>query len=519
LEQQVSREADLLLTDLRRLIRELGTNGGLIGPSVYDTAQVIRFAPPEEVGPALNWLLVQQHSDGGWGDPAVPRARDVPTLAALLALRKNENAATRDATQAGLAFLRRQAPQWIGPIPEDIPLAAELILPTLVDEARQQGMDLPSGAYKDLRALGEKRRRLVAHLEAQPGTPLVHSWEAWGRNRDAALLDAAGSIGHNPAATAAWLYATRDCAELVEAHEAARHYLDQSSCATGVDIPGVVPAVWPYARNEQIVSLFAIFLAGLMNHPALHDATRSQVDDLWRSLRPDGQGICDHFASDGDNTAMLYAVVATAGYQPDLSVLQRYIVGDSCLTYPNEMQRSLSATAHAAHAMALLGGESLRMLNYLDERRAPDGRWLGDKWHASWLYLSTHTIHALIAAGRFEQALSILPTLLDHQHSDGSWGITAATGEETAYAMLGLLALDRAGVLPHSGRQAIRRGGRWLLANYRPLTEEQGACWIAKALYRPRRIARAIELSAALAYVLDAQYGGAGLVYGRAHMN
>jgi hypothetical protein len=494
-----------LLTDLRRLICELGTSGGLIGPSAYDTAQVLRFAPPAEAGPALDWLLEQRHCDGGWGDVAVPRARDVPTLAALLALQNYHNPAARNAIQAGLSFLRRQAPQWIGSLPDDIPLAAEMILPALIDEAHQQGMDLPDAPYKDLRALGEQRRRQVMHLEAQPGTPLVHSWEAWGQNQDATLLDATGSIGHNPAATAAWLHTTRDCMDLADARAAAQYYLGQASQATGVDIPGVVPAVWPYARNEQIVSLFSILLAGLLKHPALHDVIYPQVDDLWRSLRPEGQGICDYFAADGDNTAMLFAVAATAGYQPDLSVLQRYIVDNSCLTYPNEMQRSLSATAHAAHAMAILGGDSMRLLDYLDTRRAADGRLLGDKWHASWLYISTHTIHALLAAGQYENVVSALPGLLDHQHADGSWGVTAATSEETGYAMLGLLALDQAGMLPDSGRQAMRRGGRWLLNNYRPLTEELGACWIAKGLYRPRRIARAIELSATLAYVLNQQ--------------
>lgn len=88
---------ELLLTDLRHLVGALGRGGGEITPAVYDTAMCLRFLPPSDgVGAALQWLLSQQHEDGGWGDPAVPRARIVPSLAAILALqalgRRSEDA-------------------------------------------------------------------------------------------------------------------------------------------------------------------------------------------------------------------------------------------------------------------------------------------------------------------------------------------------------------------------------------------------------------------------------------------
>jgi hypothetical protein len=127
---------------------------------------------------------------------------------------------------------------------------------------------------------------------------------------------------------------------------------------------------------------------------------------------------------------------------------------------------------------------------------------MGDKWHASWLYLTSHTIHALVAAEQVEEALSALPALIDHQRVDGSWGVTDAASEETAYAVLGLLAFQQVGVLPERGRESIRRAGNWLLSHYRPLTEEAGACWTAKEMYRPRRISRTIEISATLACAL-----------------
>jgi hypothetical protein len=500
----MNRNTDILLTDLRYMIADLGKNGGLIGPSVYDTAQTLRFAPPREgAWPALEWLLEQQRSDGGWGDPRTPMARDMATLAAVLALRAYATRkTTRVAIDAGVSFLRRQSAQWAGPPPDDIPLAAELVLPSLLDQARREGIDLPEEPYAALKAFGAKRRRLMAQLNIRPGTPPTHSWEAWGQNRDASLLDGAGSIGHSPAATAAWLDATREFTNLADSHAIARGYLEQAAQATGLGIPGVVPTVWPYERNEQSVSLFAVFLAGLFRHPALQEALNAQVEDMWRGLRTEGQGISDHFATDGDITAMDFAIVAAKGHRPNQAILERYIVGDSCLTYPNEMQRSFSATTHAAHTLAMLGGDPAPLLNYLRERRAPDGRWMGDKWHASWLYLTSHTIHALVAAEQVEEALSALPALLDHQRADGSWGVTDAASEETAYAVLGLLAFQQVGVLPATGQESLRRAGNWLLTNYRPLTEEAGACWTAKEMYRPRRISRTIEISATLACAL-----------------
>jgi hypothetical protein len=504
----MNRIVDILLTDLRYLIADLGKDGGQIGASVYDTAQVLRMAPPPEgVWPALNWLTQQQQADGGWGDPAVPRTRDVPTLAAVLALHTyGTRAPERTAVHTGLAFLRRQAAQWVGPLPEDIPLAVELLLPSLVDQARDSGLQIDDAPYSALRALGSRRRRLIAQLVQRAGSPLAHSWEAWGDRPDAAILDASGGVGHGAPATAAWLRAAAEREDLADARVAAQRYLEQAAAATGTGVRGVVGAVWPYPRNEQIVGLFTLLLAGLLDYPGLHDVVQPQIADLWRGLRPDGYGISDHFATDGDLTAMGFAVVAAAGYQPDLAILQSFIVGESCLTYPHELQRSFSATAHAAHTLALFGADPTALLDYLCKHRSVDGLWIGDKWHASWLYLTSHMIHGLLAAGRPALALTGLDALLDHQRPDGSWGVTAATMEETAYGTLALLGLARHNLLPERGQGALHRAGRWLIEHYRPLTENTGACWIAKGLYRPRRIARVEEIGATLACVL-AGYG------------
>ena len=504
----MNHAADFLLLDVLSLINALGSDGGQNGPSIYDTAQVLRLAPPADTQPVVEWLLAQQQLDGGWGDPCAPLSRDTATLAALLALKAyvTEPYSKHSAVQAGQRFLYQQGEHWLGEVPIDIPVAAELLIPALLEQARACGLEVRAEPYAKLSALGQRRRQIIytnTHM-IQPGTPIVHSWEAWGTDPDPALLDAAGSIGHSPAATAAWLYAARDRGDLADAREAAQRYLEDAARATGLGIPGVVPAVWPYPRNEQAVGLFTVFLAGLMDHPALADPMRRQIQDLWLSARLSGQGISDHFATDGDITAMTFALARAAGYAPDRTVLEQYVVADgSCLTYRHELQRSFSATTHAAHALALLGGDTEPLVDYLCLHQR-HGRFENDKWHASWLYLTSHTIHALLATGCTAPAVAAGRTLVQQQLADGSWGITPARAEETAYGTLALLGLDRARMLDSEGHEALERATRWLMNVYRPLADDfmMGACWIAKGLYRPRRISRIVEVSAVLAAVL-----------------
>src|SRR3712207_1478479 len=135
--KSLSLAAEILLKELAYL----GENGGKANDSIYDTAMVVRLAPPEE-GPeqAIQWLLRQQHEDGGWDNPKVLRARDMPTLAAVLALhdyaktqkRSKLKKQARRAMERGLAFLREQRPYW-KVLPEDLLVGVELNLTRLLE--------------------------------------------------------------------------------------------------------------------------------------------------------------------------------------------------------------------------------------------------------------------------------------------------------------------------------------------------------------------------------------------------
>jgi hypothetical protein len=495
-----TRLTDKVLQELRQLISELGTTGGAMSASIYDTAQVLRLAPPTTgVQPALDWLHAQQHDDGGWGNPAFPRARDVSTLAAVLAIYTHDRSPKgRGAAERGLNFLRTHASLWEGALPDDLAVGIELLLPALLQEATELGLDVPLQQYMALIDLGRKRRRMIAAMQPRAGTTAVHSWETWGMDENPALLDSFGSIGHSPAATAAWLRMTAHREDLGPQRAAARRYLDQASESTGAGVPGVVPTAWPINRFEQSFALYAVLAAGLLDHPELRDVLQKQVAELARGLRPIGVGFSDEFETDGDDTTAAMAVLHAAGYTLDRSIPLRFASGDYCVAYVGELQPSLSVTAHAVHLMEMLGQDTSRFRQTIISKQLPDGRWLGDKWNCSWLYTTSQVLVALAGGPHGEALCRAAALIAREQHADGAWGTLEPNLEEAAYAVMALRAVRNEPWFSAEARAALERGERWVGERYAPATSSRGMLWIAKESYRPLRIARMFELVAML---------------------
>ncbi|QRN94404.1 hypothetical protein JRI60_35465 [Archangium violaceum] len=507
----MSLRAERLIEALRAEIAALGQQGGILTPAVYDTARVLLSSPPEDSRPVVEWLLGQQHEDGGWGPELRPVARHVPTLAAVLALLgASDSPESRVAVDRGLQFFRESAREWAfeGSLPDDIPVAVELILPQLLDEAAALGLELPQQPFRALRALGERRRGLIARMKPRAGTAPVHAWESWGVQPDLDVLDAAKSVGNSPAATALWL--RKRLAAFPGGSEETRgaeEYLRAAAEATGTGIPGVLPTVWPIYRFEQPWALLALSTTGLLSHPALEDAVRPHLDDLRQAMRPEGLGMSDAFIFDGDITSTTIALLAGSGREVDGRTLERFQRDGLFITYAHELQPSLTTTAHGALALAVLGRDATQSVRFLLEKRGANGVWEGDKWHSSWLYATSQVMIALERAGAQEAFRSSAQSLIALQREDGGWGAgVASTSSETAYAVHALQGLRRAeGPMGEAVRGSLRNAALWMAAQAGTPPEAE-MYWIGKELYGPTRVDRFFVLTARLALELEREH-------------
>lgn len=493
---------DTMVSHLRTIIANLRQDGGLMSPSIYDTAQALRYSPPRQgVRRTADWLLVQQQADGGWGDPAAPKTRDVPTIASILAVHAcRDEVKCEEAVRKGLAFLREQAPLWREPLGEDLPVGVELILPRLLEDAQAMGLAVPAAHYGELIPLGRRKQEQIATLNPGAGTPPAFSWEAWGTAPDVGVLDASGGVGHNPAATAYWLRLARGREDLAAQIAAAERYLEQAQQATRVGVPGVMPTAWPIDRYEQAFVLHTLLVAGLLDHPQLRDVVQPQLRDLSAAtIRSDGLGFSDYFTPDGDDTAAAIATLRAAGYPSSFSSLDGFRAGSHFIGYHGEFQASHSLTARAIHALYLFEEDATGLQDFLLQSQLPDGRWPGDKWHTSWVYATMLAVFALQQSGsRYSASLRLaIDALETYQHADGGWGpCGTSVMTDTAYGALALYVLRDSGQVNWARLESAHR---WLLDNYRPFDYHLEQGWLNKQQYTPYRIDWGFALSAVLA--------------------
>lgn len=501
---------DTLLTDLRTLIADLGKDGGLISPSVYDTAQVLRFCPPKEgVEPALEWILRQQQPDGGWGNPAVPLSRHMPTLASVLALRTYSKINPKNiesCIEAGIQFLREHATEWQGAHIDEFPVGVEVVWPKLVEDAQRLGITWSKEVpYAKLITLGNKKRQRITQTQPKAGTAPTYSWEAWGTNATADVVDEIGSVGTSPAATAAWIHAANRCPDLANIRESARRYLKQASTVTGIDIPGVVPTVWPITYFDQLYGLYALLISGLLDHPNLRTVVESQAQSIAEGLHPTGIGASPYFINDPDDTALALMVLEATGYKVDTATTLNYFkYRDHFVTYSHEFNPSILTNAHAVHALAYAGEQIDQSRQFLLKRQLSNGKWPSGKWHSSWLYI---TLEVILALRHFEDTKALelaCYAVQSDQNKDGGWGLKGKSNSlETACGVLILHTLRQHHFFKQQTLNALRRGYQWLLDDYQPFTLNDVRRWICKELYSEYRVDRAFELSAMLAVALE----------------
>lgn len=487
------------LTDrIAALLPRIG--GSAISPSAYDTARVALLREPGGTAPAFpesgRWLLDHQHPDGSWGGAvAMPHDRCICTLAAVIALTElsrdemADRAAAQDAADRGAAYLRSAVGVLSGETRDTA--GFELVFPSLLERARGLGIELPYEGFSWLHDLRRRKLDLLALLGGNLGHA-VYNLEAFEQLPDSVLDGSAqsqdGSFGCSPASTAGVLETLDNAAAL--------RYLRGELAASG---DGSVGTVRPFQVFERAWILADVQRTGV-DFPEL----KPEIDRLREEWTPRGVGMASTgIPGDGDCTALAFTVLSEAGHRVEASAMEHYRRESGYVTYPFELNASLSCNAHVLTALRRTAdadeGAVRCALEALRANRSHDGAWY-DKWHISPYYTTGHAIEAVHG---LDETLcrDAVDWLVRTQRPDGGWGIGGSSGEETAYALTGLLSAEDH--LDEAGLAAIEAGAAHLAAWAD--TTEHPELWVGKSLYAPLLVIRGLILCTLLRLAVRAE--------------
>jgi hypothetical protein len=448
---------------------------------------------------ALRWLTDNQLSDGSWGSSVrYEHDRILCTLASLAPLAEfGSRAEDRRAVEAGTRYLWQYG-HLLAHEPVEL-VGFELLLPSLVERARQAGVAVPP--HLDIYAAQRERKLNLIPKEAlySPRATVVHSLEFLGNQVDLEGLKAAqgpnGAVGNSPAATAFFLQRSQ-----IESKSA----LDYLDVCLGRGGRATAPVLHPCETFELLWAAYHLFLGGASSQRLLRPSERRR---LVEDLNASGVSLSPSFPiPDADDTAVALLLLNHLGERVDPRVLKTFAASDgSFVSFPYERHSSVGVNVHVLHALARVPGYPdadraiERVLSYLAEQH--NGLYWIDKWHISPLYATSHVLCALadLAPSQRARLSSQIERsrewLRQTQNADGSWGFYGQpTAEETAYGLLALASRADDRDMRHCDaaasylRQSVADG-----ASHPPL-------WIDKCLYIPPLVVNAAIYAALTAW-------------------
>jgi len=483
--------------DARHILKELDQLA--MSNTAYDTAWVARvpsnngdsdLAFPE----ALDWLRRNQYSNGSWG-ARLEYYHDliISSLAAIVALAGcgNGSKQDREAIQRGENYIKQNI-QSLHYDPFET-VGFELILPTMLEKAKQLGLDLPYDECRRFNRIREAKLGLIPErLLYSRQVTTTHSLEFMGNQLDfaqiAELQEKNGSFGNSPSATAYFLV---ECQENLHA----RQYLEQiMAIGEGAAMPAYPTEIF----NKSWV-LYNFDLAGLLAE--LRKEAKSHLDDLYKAWDPErGVGFSQQYSvPDLDDTAVVFKLLYQAGYNVDPAVFHFYERNTHFACYPYERNPSVGAHVHlldALHTCSDYKHQPKMVEKALSFYRTQlrNALWF-DKWHISPYYAMSHAIIATIGYDN-ELARRMINCITHTQRQDGSWGYFGSTSEETAYCLQALILYHRQVEL--MDRPVLYHAAQYLYNQYG--SQHHPPLWIEKSLYTPPHIVRSVIVSALRMY-------------------
>jgi halimadienyl-diphosphate synthase len=468
-----------------------------IQPTDYDTCWVARLRNPDGTlayPDLLRQLLERQHPDGSWGG-SIPYAHDrvLTTLTVILLLLRFGNR-QRDHAQrrAGERYiwqhvrnLQYEPHQTVG---------FEMILPTLLGEARGRGVNLP---YAELRRYESERTKKLELLPTRRlfeiRTSALFSLEAFVEELDVdsatrLLLDD-GSMATSPSATAFLLSQVPDWRSR---YPKSVDYLEKVMAGCDAGLPPIAPSdvfvrAWP---------MYYLYHGNLLARRK--ELVRANCKYLLEEWGPEGIGWSSNGLPESDDTAMTLLALGRAGYDTNGSCLLAYERERHFAVLEHERDPSVSVNLHVLEALdAIPAWDRTRVrdkiLGYVFGARHHGTYWT-DKWHVSPYYPTSRALMILpsYVPDRMEATVN---WLLSTQHANGAWGHYAPTAEETALTLLALLKYHRE-VSPLRHEEPLHRAARYLAVEGALFRDHYPELWISKALYAPTVVIRSTILGA-----------------------
>ncbi|KAJ1279657.1 hypothetical protein BS78_04G170900 [Paspalum vaginatum] len=357
---------------------------GEINVSAYDTAWVALVKNQEGGygGPqfplSIDWIAKNQLPDGSWGDKTCFLIHDriINTLACIVAL-KSWNV-HHEKCRKGRSFICQNL--WrLNEDDEDCMLVGfEITLPTLLEKAKDLGLDLPydEPALQVIYAKREmKLAKIPKHLLHDVPTTLLLSIEGmlsldWKKLFMFQCPD--GSFMSSPAPTAYALMETGD-----------RKCLEFLTRVTK-KFNGGVPFTYPLDIFERLWAVDRLERLGISRY--FTNEIEECLDYAFRHWTQEGlPATRDSLLNDIDDTAMGFRLLRLHGYRVDPCVFKHFEKDGEFVCYPMQSNQSVTATynLYRASQVAFPGEKMLEKANiycraFLDKRRA-SGR-LKDKW-------------------------------------------------------------------------------------------------------------------------------------------
>ncbi|KAJ1295600.1 hypothetical protein BS78_01G235500 [Paspalum vaginatum] len=369
-----------LIDQVRAMLRSM--NDGEISVSAYDTAWVALVPKLDGEGPqfpaTVRWIADNQLPDGSWGDSALFSAYDrmTNTLACVVALTKWS--LEPEKCKTGLSFLHENMWRLAEEEQESMPIGFEIAFPSLIQTARNLGIDFPYDhpALQSIYSNREiKLKRIPKDMMHRVPTSILHSLEGMPDLDWAKLLNLQSSDGsflYSPSATAYALMQTGDkkCFE----------YIDRIV----KKFDGGVPNVYPVDLFEHIWAVDRLERLGIARY--FQREIKQCMDYVHRHWTEDG--ICwarNSNVKDVDDTAMAFRLLRLHGYNVSPSVFKNFEKDGEFFCFVGQSTQAVTGMYNLNRASQIcFQGEDVlhraRIFSYEFLRQREIQGMLRDKW-------------------------------------------------------------------------------------------------------------------------------------------